>query len=73
MQFWDFSVLQRHGVSPPGGDFYYYYYDYDYDYDDDYDYYYYYVRPFGFLCLLRILPDSLVVWIQVPHVGHAWT
>ena len=31
------------------------------------------VRPFGFLCLLRILPDSLVVWIQVPHVGHAWT
>ena len=22
------------------------------------------VRPFGFLCLLRILPDSLVVWIQ---------
>ena len=50
MQFWDFSVLQRHGVSPPGGDFYYYYYyDYDYDYyyyyydyDYDYDYYYYY-------------------------------
>ena len=22
MQFWGFSVLQRHGVSPPGGDFF---------------------------------------------------
>ena len=42
MQFWDFSVLQRHGVSPPGGDFYYYYdYDYDYYYYYYYDYYYY--------------------------------
>ena len=22
VQFWGFSVLQRHGVSPPGGDFF---------------------------------------------------